>query len=687
MVMMRNKIVLLMASIMLTSVLSQCSFFKIPSYMPFVGEKNKQESKEQTSEKKQRYQAERSEEKQKKIKEEEKKQKTKQEVNDGQINKHESQKRHRERHYDTSFLPSEKIPHASEEISIVEIDNGWIVEFFYPEFSTETTSEDTSVDIDMIISEDEDVDERELEEVEKIPFPEEATGIPEEEVKELERWFLQGYGYFNIPVEINRYVEYFIYLFTKTDYRKVFEKWLARYFIYAPLMREILKSEGMPDDLVFVAMAESGFSTRAVSPMYAVGPWQFIKGTAKRYGLKIDYWVDERRDPVKSTYAAIRYLKDLYEMFGDWYLAWAAYNAGERRIQRAIKKAGGRKDYWYLLRRRLIPRETRGYVPKIIAVALITKNLEKFGFSKDKFYSEPLTFDTVKVSSQIDIWTLARMSDSDPKEIAQLNPHMRRVVTPPYPFTLKIPKGKRERFLAKLREFERVKTYFKPLVRYDYSPFMHGSYRKKVLGGYLYVVPEENLKAQELADMFGISIWELRKTNKITGSVIRRGRRVKIPLYVYLRPYTIYRVRRGDSLWKISRKFGVSISMIKRMNGLRRNIIYPGQRLKIPLRKVRTAYRTKAKKTWSKRKWSTKKRYARYVPKKSRRNIRNHNSKFILHTVKKGENLYVIARRYGTSWKKIKKVNGLRSHVIYPGQKLIIPVEGKKKDSKRIRRR
>ncbi|MFZ8803744.1 MAG: transglycosylase SLT domain-containing protein, partial [Candidatus Calescibacterium sp.] len=414
---------------------------------------------------------------------------------------------------------------------------------------------------DLSLFEEQSGELEEMEEIDKL-FQEALTRPFPESITKIEKYFVKGFGYFNIPVELNEYVDYYIYLFTETKFRQYLEKWLRRYFKYEKVIRRIIKSYGLPDDLIFVAMAESGFSTRAVSPMSAVGPWQFIEETARRYNLKIDLWIDERRDIVKSTYAALNYLKDLYDMFGDWYLAWAGYNAGERRIEKAIEKAGGKKDYWYFVKRGLIPRETQGYVPKIIALALITKNLEKFGFSKDDFKDESkFEFDIVKVSKQIDIFSLSKICECDVADLWELNPSLRLPVTPPYEFELKVPKGKGKLVEERLKFFEAFVTRFYPAVRHSFSPVPKGDYQKKVLGGWLYITPIKDISNKEQIIRYISLQQNLNSKDPFLDNLkesMEKGETFILPIYVYVKPFILYKVRKEvESLSSIALRFQV----------------------------------------------------------------------------------------------------------------------------------
>jgi membrane-bound lytic murein transglycosylase D len=234
--------------------------------------------------------------------------------------------------------------------------------------------------------------------------------------------------------------------------RERFSLWLRRSGKYLEMMKQILKEKNIPEDIVFLSLIESGFSANAYSPARAAGYWQFIASTAKRYGLEIDWWRDERRDPVKSTEAAADYLKDLYEMFGSWNLAMAAYNAGEGRILKALNKANA-EDYWSLLNTNHIRKETKEYVPKFIAASMIANSPSSFGF-EDLEYHRPLDFDTVVVHSPSDIEVLAACAETTEVVIRELNPELRRWCTPPdvSEYALRIPAGSKDVFYANLSE-------------------------------------------------------------------------------------------------------------------------------------------------------------------------------------------------------------------------------------------
>lgn len=244
-----------------------------------------------------------------------------------------------------------------------------------------------------------------------------------------------------------------------------FSLWLSRSGRYIEIMKEILIEKGLPEELVYLPLIESGFNVNARSPAKAVGPWQFIESTAKRYGLIVDWWRDERKDPIKSTIAAANYLNDLYKMFGDWSLALAAYNAGEGRIYRAVNKIG-ENDYWSLLNTRYIPKETQNYVPKYIAAITIAKQPENFGFSNIKEH-EPLNYEEVTIPSPTDIDLIAKCAETDLETIKELNPELKRWSTPMNvkEYKIRIPADKKEIFIS---NFEKIP----PEKRFSYDTYI-----------------------------------------------------------------------------------------------------------------------------------------------------------------------------------------------------------------------
>jgi membrane-bound lytic murein transglycosylase D len=293
----------------------------------------------------------------------------------------------------------------------------------------------------------------------------------------------------------------------KDRLKKRFSVWLERSAKYINIMQDILKEKGMPEELVFLPIVESGFNLNAYSRARAVGPWQFIASTAKRYGLVIDWWRDERKDPVKSTHAAAEYLKDLYQMFGSWKLALAAYNAGEGKIMKAIKRTGA-EDYWALLNTKQIRNETKEYVPRYIAASMIASTPEEYGFH-DLVYHEPLEYDEVTLNSPIDIEIIARCAEATVEEIRELNPELRRWSTPPnvQNYTIRIPQGSKDIFIENLDKIPYEKR------------FSIDTYRVK---------KGDNLK--KIAKKTGVPVNVILAMNSISGiERLDAGEEIKIP--------------------------------------------------------------------------------------------------------------------------------------------------------------
>ena len=247
---------------------------------------------------------------------------------------------------------------------------------------------------------------------------------------------------FDIPVVVNQRVEQWIDYY-RDEAKLSFSTYLRRSRKYIEPMRDILASHGIPKDLVFLALIESGFNPFAYSPARAMGPWQFLAGTARIYGLRRDAWVDERRDPIKSTEAAARYLKDLYEIFGDWYLVLAAYNTGQYRVQKAMREAQSR-DFWALD----LSSQTEDFVPRFLAAVIMGKDPESYGFSTHAH--ESFGHEVVYVDGETDLRTAAACLGYDVEVLRQLNPELRRFITPPHDnkYPLRIPKGAKDRFFV-----------------------------------------------------------------------------------------------------------------------------------------------------------------------------------------------------------------------------------------------
>ena len=246
--------------------------------------------------------------------------------------------------------------------------------------------------------------------------------------------------YFDIPVTYNTKVKWWINYF-QTSGRKWFRTWLERSHAYMPQMQRVLSGSGMPQDLAYVAMIESGFSSQATSQAEAVGYWQFIVPTANRYGLRTTWWLDERRDFSKSTTAASRYLGDLFRQFGSWYLTAAAYNMGEGRMQKLVNRYHT-KNYWILSKRPDFPEETKQYIPKLLAAMLIAKAPKLYGFH-ELVPQEPYHYDYFNVPGGTDLYNVARYLGVSSDQMVHLNPELVRGFVPSFvdSHRIRIPKG------------------------------------------------------------------------------------------------------------------------------------------------------------------------------------------------------------------------------------------------------
>lgn len=343
-------------------------------------------------------------------------------------------------------------------------------------------------------------------------------------------------------------------MFQSEKMRPRFQKWLERSGLYLDLMSEIFRQAGMPDDLVYLALIESGFNTHAYSWQRAAGPWQFIESTGRRYGLSVNWWVDERRDPIKSAEAAARYLGDLYELFGSWDLAMAAYNGGEGRIRRAVLKTRT-DDFWQIRATRHIKKETKNYVPRFIAASLIARDPERYGFM-DVSYHDPFSYDEVVLPTPMDLEVAARLAAVNVARIQELNPELRRWATPPYEsnYVLRVPKGTGESFLEQLRNLPEDKLFTMMPYRIESGDTLASiarTYRVPVR-----VVQEMNPGLHPRKLRIGRTIRIPASSTQWQNDTGAGSRDLTWP----------YRVQRGDTLYSISRKYQVSLRNLMRAN-------------------------------------------------------------------------------------------------------------------------
>jgi len=419
----------------------------------------------------------------------------------------------------------------------------------------------------------------------------------------------------DVPIPQNDRVLAYVELF-QGRLRDYIQESLARGTRYLPMIQNVFRAEGLPLDLAYIPVIESGFKTNALSVKSAKGPWQFMKATASDQGLKTDWYVDERSDPEKATLAAARYLKFLYEMFNnDWHLVLAAYNGGLGRVQRAMKRSG-QEDFWTLASNtRYLPRETREYVPLILAAIIVAKNPTQYGFNVTA--EGPVAYEKVTLPRAIDLRRVAEWTGRSIDEIQALNPELRRWTTPlKSEYELKVPEGTAEAFKARLasaspnelvsltyysvKKNESLATIARKLgvSRTDLAEANHLSTKSRVRTGQALVVPRApaNLLATNsrpstptevasrsisgsapLPDMPATKPTAQKSSNGDNGDKVERAKRVADSS---TRTIT-YRVKQGDTLFAIARLFDTTVEKIKSWNRLRSNRITPGTRLKI----------------------------------------------------------------------------------------------------------
>ncbi|HEX2167854.1 MAG TPA: LysM peptidoglycan-binding domain-containing protein [Longimicrobiales bacterium] len=375
----------------------------------------------------------------------------------------------------------------------------------------------------------------------------------------------------DLPVTRNESVDWWID-FLKGRNRDNTKKWLERTGKYGPMIQAELRRRGMPEDLLYLAMIESGLSPKAYSHAAASGMWQFIAETGQRYGLEVSRDVDERRDPIEATSAALDYLQDLYGRFGSWYLAAAAYNTGENRVERILReRAGGAKGadslFWTIAPH--LPRETRDYVPLMLAAAHIGKEPAKYGFT-DLDYQQELEFDVVWVPGSTDLTMIAEASGVAVEDIEALNTHLTNGHTPANRgWSVRIPADTRvafDRSFPKLYRTER-------LARTE-DQTSAGSHR---------IARGETLS--HVAKRYGVSVSALRSVNRnLDPRRLRVGQVVRVPgasAVASASADRYHRVSRGENLTVIARRYGVTVRQIRSWNDIRGSRILPGQRLRV----------------------------------------------------------------------------------------------------------
>jgi membrane-bound lytic murein transglycosylase D len=433
-----------------------------------------------------------------------------------------------------------------------------------------------------------------------------------------------------IPLVMNKHVQLEINNFTKNGEKKFFISSYKRSGKYRPYIVSALKAAGMPVELSWLPLIESGFKVNALSRARALGLWQFIPSTGYKFGLMRNKYIDERIDPVKSTQAAITYLKELHQIFGDWSTVLAAYNCGEGQVLRVIRSQNINylDNFWDLYER--LPRETARYVPRFMAALFIIKNPEKYGLNAIDV-DEPLEYETVTVSKQIHLKHIAKEIDVPQKTLRELNPELRYRILPQDKYELKVPPGKSNVLLANL---DKIPVSYPPQPAFVYHRIRTG----------------ESLST--IARRYHSSVRKIMHANNLRrSSYIVAGRKLKIPRRGMM-PYrprrnrikdltlsSVHVVNRGDSLWILAKRYGTTTKKIQSLNNLQTTQLHIGQVLKMP------GYKDEK--------------------------IEVGNLKVYL--VKRGDSPFDIAQLHNMPLKRFLRINLLTPNsTIYPGQKLFI---------------
>jgi membrane-bound lytic murein transglycosylase D len=527
-----------------------------------------------------------------------------------------------------------------------------------------------------------------------------------------------------IPYVSNARVKKWVKLFNGR-LKPSFRKWVHRIGKYGPIIEQVLEDEGAPKDLIYLSMIESGFNLQARSHAAAVGPWQFISSTGKIYGLRNSFYTDDRQDLIKSTKAAARHLKDLHKIYKDWYLAFSAYNAGPGTVNRAIRRLH-KRDYWKLssARSRYFRQETKDYVPKFLAAMHIVKNYRKYGYS-DKSFGSPIEFDRVTVPDATDIKAIAKSANTSTAEIDKLNPALVMGITPPNQHTtIYIPKGTKNDFA---RNYSRIPTS----KRVSYLTYRTAPKETLVTIGKKYKAKPSTLaKINRFSSKARLKTGTLVKIPASKTVLLAMAKTGQSKSYKSGNKVTYYRVRAGDNLSRIAKKYRTSTSKVAKWNKIAKTSrLKIGQRLKIYKKTKGSSYASNGFVTQRSRKRTSgvahiilqdQKAPAAFKPSKNKKSKKNAMPTMIAmasdpqnfkdepafikdsknktnpdtktkvkkvkvqyHTVKAGESLSTIAAKHHMKVSKLKAINGLKSNFIRAKQRLALNSKPKSKPKQR----
>lgn len=441
----------------------------------------------------------------------------------------------------------------------------------------------------------------------------------------------------DLPITINDYVLSYLNYFQTPKGRAIIERGLRRAGRYHEMIARILAQEGLPQDLIYLVQAESAFQPTALSRMGARGLWQFMADRGRQYSLYRNWWVDDRQDPEKSTRAAAQHLKDLYRIFGDWYLAMAAYNSGPVNVQRAIERTGY-ADFWELLKRQVLPRETQNYVPIILAVAIMAKNPAKYGLEVSP--DAPLQTEKVALPTPTDLRLVAEVLDVDLEMVRALNPQLLRTVTPNDPhFELNVPEGAGQKFLEEMATIPADKRVW---------------WRKHRV--------EEGETLSEISHKYRTSVEAIAEINGMAADdTLQPGQKLIIPVAARKngQEWVRYRVRRGETLAVVANRFDVRADQLRRWNKIRGSRVPAGRTLRIyvgnggpsdpPSPAGEKTYKSKKNKKVSRK------------------------SQPLFHRVTQGETLWSIAQNYHTTVDALRSANpSLQTRELQVGDEIVV---------------
>jgi len=474
---------------------------------------------------------------------------------------------------------------------------------------------------------------------------------------------------YDFPIVINKQVEVYLDIFQNRQ-KKTFRRWLERSAKYLPMFQKELREAGLPEDLAYLAMIESGFTQRAYSRASAVGLWQFMRGTGKEYNLKIDRYVDERRNAEKSTKAAVAFLSDLYATFGDWHLAVAGYNAGAGKIRKGLRKYKC-DNFWSLAQHRYLRLETKRYVPKLIAAILIAKNPEKYGFTKLK-YKSPLDYETLAVGPGLSLEAVALLCKTSSKTIKRLNQELKTGRTPlnKSHYNVHIPRGSKEVAATNLSRL---------------NSFVSTGYKTHII--------RKGDSLAKICKRYNINKTTLLKINNLRSRKLVAGTRLRIPYsriryrlldknskgQIAANDLILHTIKPGETISKIAASYHVPASLIVTWNGLKSvHRIRAGQQLALYIEDTEktvsvTATSPKTARTIAKTREDNSALIILAEQKKFAvsRNTQGHTTVSWYH-VRPGDSLWTIARKFNLSTKQLMTWNKLKSNRIHPGIKLKI---------------